>query len=168
MTWQDSVTDGGSAPLSDLQQLQIWKIQDQTKNITYQICNVQVQTKNITYQLSNNQVQTKNITQQICNIQVQTRERVSFYWQWIKRFQFYILFQYASWKFSQGRTPRWKWENSRSPSSGHFSDIDSKFCLVQRQSVEKEYFLVNLRSVHSCWILDGKVCLKTISTIWFH
>ena len=81
ITWQDSVTDGGSAPLSDLQQLQIWKIQDQTKNITYQICNVQVQTKNITYQLSNNQVQTKNITQQTCNIQVQTRERVSFYWQ---------------------------------------------------------------------------------------
>ena len=67
ITWQDSVTDGGSAPLSDLQQLQIWKIQDQTKNITYQ--------------LSNNQVQTKNITQQICNIQVQMRERVSFYWQ---------------------------------------------------------------------------------------
>ena len=53
MTWQDSVTDGGSAPLSDLQQVQI--------------CNIQVQTK--------------NITQQTCNIQVQTRERVSFYWQ---------------------------------------------------------------------------------------
>ena len=67
ITWQDSVTDGGSAPLSDLQQLQIWKIQDQTKNITYQLSNIQVQTK--------------NITQQICNIQVQMRERVSFYWQ---------------------------------------------------------------------------------------
>ena len=67
ITWQDSVTDGGSAPFSDLQQLQIWKIQDQTKNITYQLSNIQVQTK--------------NITQQICNIQVQMRERVSFYWQ---------------------------------------------------------------------------------------
>ena len=47
---------------------------------------------------------------------------------------------YASWKFSQGRTLRWKWENSGSPSSGHFSDIDSKFCLVQRQERGKRIF----------------------------
>ena len=48
ITWKDSVTDSGSAPLSDLQQLQIWKIQVQTKNITYQLSNIKVQNKNIT------------------------------------------------------------------------------------------------------------------------
>ena len=103
-------------------------MKDSRSNEEYHISTKQYSSSNQKYHTTNMQYSSSNERKSIFLLTIN------------QRFQFYILFQYASWKFSQGRTLRWKWENSGSPSSGHFSDIDSKFCLVQRQERGKRIF----------------------------